>query len=108
MNEQVKGGTVSVLHGDVILTFGDPNVFFYTIKDPSGIHARPAGALVKLAQQYQSRITFSSGEKTASADSIINIMSLGARQGTKLKIEAHGEDAREALDALHTYFRDSL
>ena len=113
MNEQIKDSPlykkgVSVRHGDVILTFGEPDAFFYTIQDPVGIHARPAGALVKLAKEYQSEITFSVGEKSAVADSILSIMSLGAKQGTKLKIEAHCEDAGQALDALRTYFREHL
>ena len=99
---------VHVHHGDTILSFGDPNSFVYTIKDPVGIHARPAGALVNLAKNYKSEIRFTAGEKTANADSIINIMSLEAKQGTRLKIEAHGEDADEALRALQDYFSSNL
>ncbi len=102
------GASVSVRHGDTILSFGEPNVFFYTIKDPVGIHARPAGALVKLAKNYKSEIIFSAGEKSAKANSIIHLMSLGAKQGTRLKVEAHGEDEREALMALRKYLSEHL
>lgn len=103
-----EGAPVLVRHGDAVMTFGEPNTFFYTIQDPVGIHARPAGALVKLAGNYRSEITFSSGGKTAKADSIISLMSLGAKKGSTVKIEAHGDDADKALDALRAYFREHL
>ena len=105
-----RGGQapVRVRHGDTLLSFGDPDSFVYTIKDPVGIHARPAGALVTLAKNYKSEIRFSAEGKTAAADSILSIMSLGAKQGTRLKVEAHGEDAREALSALREYLGRNL
>ena len=118
MNEQRKtspipasaedGQAVHVRHGDVIMSFGEKNAFYHTIKDPVGIHARPAAALVSLAKEYKSEITFSADGKSACADSIIHLMSLGAKQGTRLKVEAHGEDEREALDALRTFLREHL
>ena len=98
----------NVRHGDVIMTFGEKNAFTYTIKDPVGIHARPAGALVKLVKDFKSDITFSNGDKSARADSILALMSLGAKKGTRLKIEAHGEDAGEALKALRTFLNEHL
>lgn len=118
MNEQEKTGSVPsasegkravhVRHGDVIMRFGEKNAFFYTITDPVGIHARPAGALVKLAKSFKSEIRFSAGDKSAEADSILALMSLGAKQGTRLKIEAHGEDEREALDSIRTFLCEHL
>ena len=83
----------NVRHGDAVMTFGGQNVLYHTVKDPVGIHARPAGALVKLLKDFKSDITFSNGDKSARADSILALMSLGAKKGTRLKIEAHGEDA---------------
>lgn len=97
-----------VRHGEVLFTVGEPHSFFFTVKDPAGIHARPAGALVKLAKKYKSRITFSLGEKTADADSILSLMNLGAGSGARLKAEAHGEDEREALLALREYICGNL
>ena len=98
----------NVRHGDVIMTFGEKNVFYHTIKDPIGIHARPAGALVKLMKNFKSEVIFSNGDKSARADSIIDLMSLGAKKGTRLKIEAHGEDAAEALKALRAFLDEQL
>ena len=103
-----ESGAVRVRHGDVILTFGKKNSFTYTIRDAVGIHARPAGALVKLAKQYKSRITVSAHGKSAGADSILALMSLGAKQGTQLEIAAQGEDEREALEAFRTFLYEHL
>lgn len=106
MNDQSNHS--SVRHGDVILCLGDESSFLHIVKDPVGIHARPAGAIVSLAKQYKSEIVFSAGEKRAPADSILALMSLGAVRGTCLKIEAHGEDERAALAALRTFLREHL
>ena len=118
MSEQGKGipvplssdgkEVIRVRHGDVIMRFGEKNIFFYTIKDSVGIHARPAGALVKLAKKYKSEIRFSVGDKSAKADSILALMSLGAKQGTRLKIEVHGADEDEALDAFRAFLYENL
>lgn len=115
MNDQNKvifsltrSGGDRIRHGDVILRMGDRDSFVYTIKDPVGIHARPAGALVKLAGAFKSEISFSANGQTVSAESIIALMSLGAKQGTQLKIEAHGEDAQEALAALRSFLFENL
>ena len=114
MNEQSKetaapcGDTVFVRRGDAIMIFSEDNAFFHTIKDPAGLHARPAGALVRLAKQYKCAITVSAGERSAGADNVIRVMSLGAKQGTRLKLAAHGEDAPEALAALRAFLRENL
>ena len=97
-----------VTHGDTVLTAGDKNSFVYTIKDSVGLHARPAGALVKLVKKYKSAVTVSAGEKTVNAGNIMGVMSLGATKGTKIKIEASGEDSDEALSALREFFRAEL
>lgn len=103
-----KQGRIHVCHGDTILSFGSPTFFTYRLKDAAGIHARPAAALYKLSKQFKSEIIFSTGEKSVKADSLIHIMSLGAKQGTCLKVEAHGEDAKEALAAFGDYFEKNL
>ena len=103
-----KRGKIHVRHGDAVMTFGGQNVLYHTVKDPVGIHARPAGALVKLLKDFKSDITFSNGDKSARADSILALMSLGAKKGTRLKIEAHGEDAGEALKALRVFLKENL
>ena len=110
-NEEIvvkTGDPVRVTHGDTVLTAGDPDSFVYTIKDSVGLHARPAGALVKLVKKYQSTVTISAGEKTVNAGNIMGVMSLGAVKGTRVTIKASGEDSDEVLTALGEFFRAEL
>ena len=55
--------------------------FSYTIKDAQGIHARPAGELVKLAKSFSSTVTICKGAKSGNASKIFAVMGLGAKQG---------------------------
>ena len=55
--------------------------FEYTIKDELGIHARPAGMLVKEAKKYQSKITITKEGKSAEASKLMAVMSLGVKCG---------------------------
>ena len=55
--------------------------FQYTIQDPMGFHARPAGALVRAAKAYTSKITISCGEKSAQLTRLMAVMGLGIKQG---------------------------
>ena len=97
-----------VNHGETILTVGADSSFVYTIRDAVGLHAHPAGALVKLVKQYKSEITLSAGGKTAPGDSIMRLMALGVTCGTTVTVEAHGEDAEQALAALRDFFTANL
>ena len=55
--------------------------FEYVIKDEVGIHARPAGLLVKEAKKYESRVTVSKDGKSAEATKLMAIMGLGVKCG---------------------------
>ncbi len=70
------------------------------IANTQGMHLRPAGALAKLASQFKSHVELICNLDRVDASSPMMLMSLGAAQGTKLTIEAIGEDAAEAVDAL--------
>ncbi len=66
--------------------------FSYTINSENGIHARPAGILVKTVSQFKSDVKFLKGEKEANAKSLFSIMGLGIKNGEKLNIEVCGDD----------------
>jgi len=74
--------------------------FTYTIKDPAGIHARPAGVLVKLANTFKSKITVLKDGKRGDLKRIFSIMALGAKQGETLMIQIEGEDEQQAKEAV--------
>ncbi len=82
--------------------------FAYTIKDALGIHARPAGMLVKQAAEFQSEITISAKGKQASLKKLFALMGLGVRQGDTVKITVEGTDEAEAADMLEKFFEEKL
>lgn len=82
--------------------------FKYRIKDELGIHARPAGLLVKIASQYKSVITVDSGTKKADAKKIMALMSTGVKNGTEVTCTVEGEDEEEAVEAVRKFFEENL
>ncbi len=82
--------------------------FRYTIKDEAGIHARPAGLLVKEAHKYKSSIRLKSGEKSASATGLMAVMSLGVRSGQTVEIVVEGDDEEEAYRGMKLFFEQNL
>lgn len=70
------------------------------VRNPQGLHMRPATALAQLASKYQSAIRIHKQDQAVNAKSPLELMVLGAEQGTELMIEAAGDDAREALEAM--------
>lgn len=82
--------------------------FKYTIKDELGIHARPAGLLVKLATPFKSTITVDTGVKQADAKKIMALMGAGAKNGTVVTCRAEGPDEADAIAALKKFFEENL
>jgi phosphotransferase system HPr (HPr) family protein len=70
------------------------------VQNKVGLHARPAALFVQTAQQFVSDITVTNKDHHANAKSILNVLTLGANQGAEIVIQAEGEDAESALDAL--------
>lgn len=82
--------------------------FSYTIKDAQGIHARPAGELVKLVKNYQSEIQIGKGGKMVDAKKIFGIMGLGAKQGEEVTFSFAGADEEEAYAAIAAFMEANL
>ncbi len=82
--------------------------FRYTITDETGIHARPAGMLVKEAVKFSSKILLSVGEKRAEATKLIAVMALGIKCGQTVEVLAEGEDEKEAISAMQNFFEQNL
>lgn len=82
--------------------------FFYTIRDKAGIHARPAGAVVKKAKKYESGIQISKGEKKADAKDLLEVMGLGVRCQDEIKIEISGADEEAAYEEMKTIIGEIL
>ena len=80
----------------------------YVITDPEGIHARPAGELVKAVKDFQSAITISKDGKSADAKRIIGIMGLAVKKGQEITVTAEGEDEASAIAAIDTFLKENL
>ena len=76
-----------------------------TILNRQGMHARPAMQLVETSSRFASDIHIHKGRQKVNAKSIMEVMTLEAVKDTVLTLEAEGEDAAEALDALETLIR---
>ncbi len=79
--------------------------FQYKVMDPIGIHARPAGLLVKEAMKFGSAITLEKGGKSVDAKRIMAVMGLGVKQGEEVTVKADGADEAAAIAALQDFFK---
>lgn len=78
------------------------------VLNDEGLHARPAGLLVKLANSFSSEIELSIGENSANAKSIMSIMGLGLTKDTVVTISAIGPDAKSALAEITNLFNNKF
>ena len=82
--------------------------FEYTITDPIGIHARPAGLLVKLLAAIKSDVKVAKGEKIVNAKSILGLMGIQAKQGEAIKFIIEGADEEEAIKKVEDFLKENL
>ena len=81
------------------------------VSNKLGLHARPAMQFVDLANSFKSDIkVIKFGEEPGEADgkSVMQMIILAATEGTKMRIDAEGEDAQEAVDKLAHLFEDKF
>lgn len=83
-------------------------IFEYTINDTNGIHARPAGMLVKEAAKFNSDIVLEAKGKNADAKKIFAVMSMNIKCGEKLTVKIEGSDEAEAENKLLEFFKSNL
>ena len=83
--------------------------FEYVITDALGIHARPAGLLVKAAKALDSTVTIEKvGGKTASATKLMAVMGMGIKKGDTVVVTAEGGDEEASIAAMEQFFKDNL
>ena len=80
----------------------------HIINDPMGMHARPAGMLVKAVAPFASKITVAAPTGTADAKRLIGLMKLAAKQGMELTITIEGADEDKAAEALQAFLSANL
>ena len=83
--------------------------FEYTINDPLGIHARPAGMLAKAAKAFgDTTVTVAKGGSTVKASQLMKLMSLGIKQGDVVTVAADGPSEDAAIAAMQAFFQENL
>lgn len=80
-----------------------------TIKNPTGLHLRPAGNLCKEAMKFKSKVTFRYDEQnTANAKSVLSVLGACIKSGDEIELICDGEDEAEAFEYLIQYIEDGL
>ena len=79
-----------------------------TLKNETGLHARPASEIVKIASKYQSTISLIANGKTINAKSILNIMAAGSSSSTEIEIQCDGPDEESAMKELLQAFENNF
>jgi len=82
--------------------------FEYIIKDEAGIHARPAGLLVKKVSELTSTVTITKDEKSVNASKLFAVMSLGVKFRDKITINISGENEAKDAEIIKAFFTDNL
>lgn len=82
--------------------------FTYVIKDELGIHARPAGLLVKVAKNFNSEIFIKKNEKSVNAVKLMALMGLGVKCGDTVTVNVSGNDEESASQAMEEFFKSNL
>lgn len=82
--------------------------FTHVIADPLGLHARPAGMLVKAAAGYDSAVTIEAPSGKADAKRIMAVMRLAAKQGMELTVTVDGADEEKAAAELQAFLSANL
>ena len=82
--------------------------FQYVIKDEVGIHARPAGLLVKEVKKYQSKVTIEGNGKKSDAGKLMAVMGMGIKKDMEGTITVEGDDEEQAAQAMKEFFEANL
>lgn len=82
--------------------------FQYVVTDELGIHARPAGLLVKEAKNFTSKIVVKKEDKEADATRLMAVMALGVKKGMTVTVTADGADEDAAIAGMKKFFEEQL
>lgn len=80
----------------------------YVIKDPDGIHPRPAGQIVKTAKEFNSSAILYCKDYSCDLKKLLGVMGCQAACGDALRVEITGEDEAKAAHAILTALEENL
>ncbi|MCR5025239.1 MAG: HPr family phosphocarrier protein [Lachnospiraceae bacterium] len=82
--------------------------FTFNVKDENGIHARPAGLLVKEAKKFASSITVDKDGKTCDMKKLLALMGMGIKQGETITVRIEGEDEEPCAAAIEDFLNNNF
>ncbi|WP_444644046.1 HPr family phosphocarrier protein [Caproiciproducens sp. R1] len=82
--------------------------FSYTVKDKNGIHARPAGTLVKFCKEFQSEIQISGKQGTASLKKLFSLLGLNIQFGDEVTVTVEGPDEDDAVQRIRKLMSENF
>ena len=80
----------------------------FVIENETGLHARPATEIAKIAMKYKCNVNLIVNGKTINAKSPLMIMSAGIKSKTELEILCDGEDEEQAIEELKTFLQSNI
>lgn len=82
--------------------------FDYTITDPIGMHARPAGQLAKLCNQFGCKVSITKGDRTVKANQLMKLIGMGIKQNDTVRFTFEGAQEEEAAEAVEEFMTENL
>ena len=82
--------------------------FTYTVTDPVGIHARPAGLLVKEIKNFTSTVMISKDDKSVNALKLMALMGMGIKCGDTITVSVEGANEEADAAAIEAFFKANL
>ncbi len=82
--------------------------FTFNVTDENGIHARPAGLLVKEAKKFASSVTVERDGKTCDMKKLLALMGMGIKQGETISVKVEGEDEEACAAAVEEFLKNNF
>lgn len=82
--------------------------FRYQITEEEGLHARPAGLLVKFAKTLTSKVILTRGDKSAEATKLMAIMGMSIKKGQEVTVIVEGEQEETEFEMMRQFFEEHL
>ena len=80
----------------------------FTVTDPLGIHARPAGILVKEAKKFSSKITVWKGDKSCDMRKLLALMGMAVKQNDEITVQVEGDDEAACAEAIEKFLKENF
>ena len=80
----------------------------FTVTDPLGIHARPAGILVKEAKKFSSKITVWKGDKSCDMRKLLALMGMAVKQNDESTVQGEGDDEAACAEAIEKFLKENF